>query len=176
MGKKFNKEPRDTIFVQSMVSAGDHAPMVAFQWGKNTGQLSPAEARQHAFIILEAAAAAEMDSAVVQWAQSTLGMDLQQVAYLRQLMRDDRTNGNLPSCTLNFDGDRLTPNEVRQAALDMLFMAFHTEFEAYLSRFLMQQVGVDETMLNTVINDLREMRGLQRIDEIFEEQNQSGNN
>lgn len=171
MAKGFGQQQQsEEILIESMVSARNGAPLVSLKWGKESGALTPQEARQHAFSILEAAAAAEMDAVVFKWAQQTLSMEPSQAAFLRRMMKDDRAAGNLPSCTLNFDGDRMTPDEVRRCALDMLFMAFNTELEAFLSRFLLEQVGINEQELNAVIEELRVMRGLKRVDELANEE------
>lgn len=50
------------IVAQAMVSARTGEPMVMLTWGEQAGQVTPEEARQHAMIVLEAAASAEMDS------------------------------------------------------------------------------------------------------------------
>jgi hypothetical protein len=50
------------IVAQAMVSASTGEPMVMLTWGSQAGQVTPEEARQHALIVLEAAASAETDS------------------------------------------------------------------------------------------------------------------
>jgi hypothetical protein len=50
------------IVAQAMVSARTGEPQVMLTWGQQAGQLSPEEARQHAQIVMDAAAAAEADS------------------------------------------------------------------------------------------------------------------
>lgn len=163
------KQTLSDISVDSMVSANSGLPMVKLEWGKESGLLTPEEARAHALGIFEAAASAQIDAVVVKWANQELGMDLAQSAHLRRLFRERRETGQMPSCTLNFDGDRLTPDEVRRCALDMLFMAFNTEMEAFLGQFLIDEVGSDEAQVNVVIEALRKMQGLQRIDELDDE-------
>ena len=166
MAKGFGaKSSNSSISVESMVSARRGEPLVKIEWGKESGTLTPSEARLHAFGILEAAASAEIDAVVLKWAQQKLGMDLGQAAYLRRLFRDKREAGQMPSCTMNFDGERMTPDEVRRCAIDMLFMAFNIEMEAFLSHFLLTEAGTNEVQVNAVIEELRAMRGLKRIDE-----------
>ncbi len=165
--KGFGKPKQNPdILVESMVGARSGEPLVKLEWGNQSGLLSPSEARAHAYGILEAAASAEIDAVIIQWAQQTLGMSLEQAALLRRTFRQSREAGTLPSCTLNIGGDRITPDDARQSAEQLMFMAFYTEMEACLARFLMQEVGSDETQVNAVIDELRQMRGLQRIDEV----------
>lgn len=171
MAKGFGQTQSERVIqVESMVSGRSGEPLVKLAWGKESGLLTPAEARAHALSILEAAASAEIDAVVVRWADQELGMSLEQAAYLRRLFRQKRETDELPGCTLNFDGDRLTPAEVKRCALDMLFMAFNTEMEAFLGQFLIDEVGSDEAQVNVVIEALREMRGLTRIDEMPEQE------
>ena len=54
------------IDFQSVVAAADLEPFVQFRWGGELGQLSVAEARFHALAILQAAEAAESDSAIAR--------------------------------------------------------------------------------------------------------------
>lgn len=55
----------DEIHVESGVSLFDGKPFVVLRWGKESGQLSPEEARTHAMWILACANAAESDAVVV---------------------------------------------------------------------------------------------------------------
>lgn len=165
--KGFGKsEQNPDILVESMVSGRSGEPLVKVEWGKQSGLLSPSEARVHAYSLLTAAASAEIDAVIIQWAQQTLAMSLEQAALLRRTFRQSREAGTLPSCTLNIGGDRITPDEARRSAEQLMFMAFYTEIEACLARFLIQEVGCDEAQVNAVIDELRQMRGLQRIDEV----------
>jgi hypothetical protein len=171
MAKGFGKpQQQEDIRVESMVSGRNGDPKVLLKWGKNEGWLTPAEAREHAVGILTTAAAAEIDAVVVKWAQQHLGISLNEAAQLRRIFRESRATNELPSCTMNFDGDRVTPDEARQFALDMLFMAFNTEMEAFLSHFLITDVGADESQVNAVVDTLRQMRGLRRVDELMDEE------
>lgn len=167
--KGFGFKPKArTIQVKAMVADKDGKPLVRMEWGKESGSLTPDEARAHALGILEEAAAAEVDAVMVKWMNQELGMDIVEAAMMRRLFRNQRESSTV-SCTLNIDGDRMTPDEVRQCAMEMLFMAFNTEMEAFLAKFLLENVGIDEGRMNAVIEVLREMRGLKRIDELMNE-------
>jgi hypothetical protein len=50
------------IVAQAMVSARTGEPLVMLTWGEQACQVTPEEARQHAMMVLEAAASAETDS------------------------------------------------------------------------------------------------------------------
>ena len=56
----------DTLWFESGVSARTGQPFVHIRWGDETGQLTTAEAREHALNMLEAANAAEFDAAFVK--------------------------------------------------------------------------------------------------------------
>lgn len=55
----------EVIHVESGVSLFNGNPFVVMRWGKESGQLSPEEARTHALWILACANAAESDAVVV---------------------------------------------------------------------------------------------------------------
>lgn len=56
-----------SIDVASLVSGRNREPYVTITWGERKAQLTPAEARRHAQIILEAADAAVSDAFLVSW-------------------------------------------------------------------------------------------------------------
>jgi hypothetical protein len=64
----------------SGVSAETGQGFVKLTWGEQHGQLTPAEARRHAFGILEAADAADSDSFLWRFLQQTVGLDDQRAA------------------------------------------------------------------------------------------------
>lgn len=55
----------DSIEILSGVSAFSGEPFVQVRWGRESGQLTPAEARMHALHVLEAAEASESDALLV---------------------------------------------------------------------------------------------------------------
>ncbi len=65
----------ERIDVASLVSGRNREPYVTLRWGKQKAQLTPAEARRHAHIILEAADAAISDAFLVSWLTERLGAD-----------------------------------------------------------------------------------------------------
>ena len=155
------KKERLSISVQSIICSRTGEPLVLLEWGKESGAVKPDVARAYALSILGAAAAAEADAVVVRWADKELGMASEKVESLRGLFRKQRETGKLPNATIDFDGDHLTPNEVRECALEMLFVAFSSEMEAFLAAFLIEQVGSDEAQVNLVISQLRKMQHLE---------------
>jgi hypothetical protein len=60
-------EKVEMIEIESIVAARNGRPYVVLKWKENRAQLSPYEARQHAYAILGAADAAESDGFVVSW-------------------------------------------------------------------------------------------------------------
>ena len=65
----------DGIFVESLVGYKTGQPLVQFTWGNKQAQLTAAEARLHAFRILECADAAETDLFLWRFATSTIGVN-----------------------------------------------------------------------------------------------------
>lgn len=80
---------RHVIDVQSIVSAANGQPLVQIKWGSQAGQLTPAEARQHALGLLDAANAAETDAALLRLTRQAGGDD-EEAAVLLALVRAQR--------------------------------------------------------------------------------------
>lgn len=70
-----------------MVSASDRNGYVLLKWGKETGKLTPEEARQHALSILEAAEATEADAFMLTFFTERLEVEFQMAL---QMLRDFR--------------------------------------------------------------------------------------
>jgi hypothetical protein len=81
-------QPPAEILVESGVSYPDFRPFVTLRLGDQRGQLDPAEARQHALLILEAADAAESDAFIVQLLEQRVDMRHDQIA---RVLADFRT-------------------------------------------------------------------------------------
>ncbi len=64
----------DTIHINSVVSARDYRPFVQLKWGKEGCQMTPDEARAHAYAILDAANAAETDAIMVGFLREKVGL------------------------------------------------------------------------------------------------------
>lgn len=56
----------DDLAMESGVSARTGEPFMHLRWGDQAGQFTPAAAREHALKIIDAAAAAEFDAALVR--------------------------------------------------------------------------------------------------------------
>lgn len=76
--------------VESMVASKTKNPMVIFSWGSNRGELSPIQARQYCFQILEAAEAAVQDAALYHGVMQKLGGDENTAFGLITLVRETR--------------------------------------------------------------------------------------
>jgi hypothetical protein len=76
----------------SGVSAFTGKPFVLLTWEHMSGQLTPAEARELALQIIEAATAAEHDALFVRWTREEVGLDMQAavqgLAALRKLREE----------------------------------------------------------------------------------------
>jgi hypothetical protein len=84
----------DIISVSSVVSQRDYRPFVQFRWGEQGCQLTPSEARQHAYGILDAANAAESDAMMVLFLQEKVGLEGVSIAAILQDFRGFREKLN----------------------------------------------------------------------------------
>jgi hypothetical protein len=83
-----------TIRFESGVSVFDGTPFVVLRWGQETGQLTPAEAREHALAVLEAAAAAEHDALVfAELRDGRAGLSMEAAATFLVALRRRRAAG-----------------------------------------------------------------------------------
>lgn len=84
----------DTLWFESGVSARTGKPFVHIRWGDQSGQLTAAEARDHALHMLEAANAAEFDAAfataMTKPKPDGPGFDLEQAMTMLVLVREAR--------------------------------------------------------------------------------------
>lgn len=164
MAKGFGPQSEEEgISFASGVSARTGMPFIHMSWGKNKAQFTPTELREHAMGLMEAAAAAELDACLTTWAIQKLGMSDSEAATMLLLFREKRLKGKLPSMTLNIDGDHMRPNTVKQAAKDLLYMAFNTEVEGFLVSLMVEDIGQSAEAADKMIQEFREMRGLQTM-------------
>jgi hypothetical protein len=75
------------VTVRGGVSATTGRGFCQFDWEGRTAQFTPADARQLALHLLEAAAAAEQDAAVWLFAREGIGLDAQQAAVMVEGVR-----------------------------------------------------------------------------------------
>lgn len=68
-------ETDTSIWVETIVSHRTGEPIVQIDWYDHTGQLSPADARQLAMQLLDAAAVAETDAFLCRFCKEKIGMD-----------------------------------------------------------------------------------------------------
>jgi len=74
MEGEWDKPVSDTINISSVVSSRDYRPFVQLKWGQEGCQMTPAEAREHAYGILAAANAADMDAILVLFLKEKVGL------------------------------------------------------------------------------------------------------
>lgn len=113
--------------------------------------------------LLEAAAAAELDACLFEWAIRKLGSSNEDAGKLLLIFRSKREEGKLPSLTLNIDGDHMRPSTVKEAADDMMYMAFCAEMEAFLVDMIVNDVGLGGEIADQMIQEFREMRGAKTL-------------
>lgn len=78
------------MMVESMVASKTKNPMVIFRWGNNRGELTPVEARQYCFQILEACEAAIQDASLYRAAINDMKLDDQAAFGLITAVRNNR--------------------------------------------------------------------------------------
>lgn len=78
----------ETINITSVVSARNNMPFVQMKWGDMGCQMTPDEAREHAYGILDAANAAETDSIMLRFLADKIGVETQDAA---DVLREFRT-------------------------------------------------------------------------------------
>lgn len=152
----------EQITVESMVKASNLDPAVVIKWGKLEGQLTPEEAVAHAVIILQAAAAAQCDSAVTKLFSSMEGFDIPKAAMFRRMLRDfcnleikEGRNLSGVRMVLNPEEEPVPIEKVKGYAAYLLQAAVVTETEAFLIEYLRSEVGLDEDRINQLIGELR---------------------
>lgn len=160
MAKGFAK-PADNnaLSVQSMVASRTLQPAVELRWGKQRCNLSLDEARSHAYGILEAIAASELDSCLMRWLIEKIGLEPEQAGQMLMVFREKRQNAKLPSITLNFDGEHLRPETARQYATEMISTAFGAEMEALMVMFALEELKETPEFADMMVQEFREMRG-----------------
>lgn len=152
----------DEIIVESMVKASNLDPTVIIKWGRLEGQLTPDEAVAHAVVILQAAAAAQCDSAVTKLFSSMEGFNIPKAALFRRMLRDFRNSELKAGRDLSGVRMVVNPNEepvpverVKGYGAYLLHTAVVTETEAFLVEYLRNEVGVGEERINQVLGELR---------------------
>ncbi len=80
----------DSINISSVISSRDGRPFVQLKWSGDGCQLTPDEARQHAYRILDAANAAETDSIMVRFLQERVGIDFKSIVPILRDFREFR--------------------------------------------------------------------------------------
>jgi hypothetical protein len=78
------------IHVESVVRSQDLTPAVRFKWGDLSADLTPNEARVHAFIILEAADAAMTDSFLATYLRDKVHVGPNEIAGVLSDLRSFR--------------------------------------------------------------------------------------
>ena len=163
MTKGFGKEPdkEEEIVVESMVASRSLTPAVLLTWGKQQAQLDPATARHHAFSVLVAIAAAELDACLMQWAVKNLEATPYEAAQLLMVFRQKReSEPGVPSVTINIgQGEHIRPDTARLQAEQLMYMAFAVEAEAFLAAFLLEDLEQTPEIVDQLIQEFRAMRG-----------------
>ena len=80
----------DDLQMESGVSAKTGEPFMHLRWGDQAGQFSPADARDHAMRIIDAAAASEFDAALVKALTTEMGLSYQEAVAFLGIMREQR--------------------------------------------------------------------------------------
>lgn len=168
-GKPKKPKASSGMTAEAIVSAQDGEPKVVIRWENLSGWLTPQEARQHALTVLHAAAVAESDAAVIRWSHECVGLSPEEAIVMRRLIKLKRAAEEQPSCSLDFGSYKLSPDETRKQAMQLLFAAYNTEQEAFFCKFLVDACGLDGDRLADILDSLRASRNLPRWDEMPEQ-------
>lgn len=95
----------EMLWMESGVSSRTGEPFIHMRWGDEAGQLTPAEAREHATRMIEVAAAAEFDAAFVKAMtdpgvfghRDAGGLPMEEAVRLLALIREAREHGDRDS-------------------------------------------------------------------------------
>ena len=80
--------------ISTIIGKETGVALMQMQWGEQTAQLTPLQARQHALAILEAADAASTETVMLDWLQNTVGMDAEHAMGAMATLRDARAKSN----------------------------------------------------------------------------------
>jgi hypothetical protein len=150
----------NAIIVESQVSSRTLTPAVRMTWGKEAAQLGPVQARYHAFSVLEAIAAAEIDACLMQLAVKKLGSTPQDASQILMVFRQKRDNKAVPSTTINMgEGEHIRPDTARARAEQLMYTAFGVEAEAMLAVFLLEDLNQSPEVVDRIIQEFRDIRG-----------------
>ncbi len=86
----------NVIHIESIVSGADGRPYVTLEWGTQSGQLTPNEARMHAMSLMEATDAAESDALIVKFLREKVGASDSAVVGVLSEFREYRTQNAQP--------------------------------------------------------------------------------
>jgi len=142
----------------------DYSATIRLQWNKEVGLITTEEAEGVGQDLISAAIAAKFDSALVRWAAEILQCEVSAAIALLDEIRKLRSEGNIPSTTLNLDGEHVRPQRVREMALSLLFNAFNAEQEALFAKILIDRMNMPAEAINVCIADLRRLRGISIVD------------
>lgn len=165
MGLGFGKvkaKKDEALIVESMVRASNLEPAVVLKWGSYEGIMTPDEAIAHAMSVLEAASAARSDAAVTKLFSTLEGLDLPKAALFRRYVRDFRRENAGQDFSgirmvLDPDAEPVPIEEVKQNCHMLLAAAMLTETEVFLVEYLRTKMEMDETRINGVIGELRDI-------------------
>lgn len=85
------------IYFESGVSAFTGEAFIALRWGEQRGQLTVAEARAHAFALLECCEAAESDAFVFEFMCERVGATKEHAAQMLVAFREYREGKQPPA-------------------------------------------------------------------------------
>lgn len=80
LGEAAQGETDEIINISTQIGSRDLEPYVTFRWGAHACRLTPPEARQHAYAILDAANAAETDGFLIHFFQEKLNLPIEKAA------------------------------------------------------------------------------------------------
>lgn len=94
------------VVVHGLVSYTTKKPFVEMRAGEAAWQMTPAQARQHAFIIMDAAVESERDAATIAFLENEMNMNSDQAGVFLMGMRNHRKDWFEDFKKMDFVSDR----------------------------------------------------------------------
>ena len=141
---KQKTEPPKKILFNSMVSSTTLDPWVSFEWGGEKGKVSPDEAREHAWGVLQTANAAESDGFLVETLMKDATMSIHTATATLRDFREWRDTPRTKRALVSVPAlpEKSETEAVRRYAQRLLVMAEMADAQAFLVGFLTDCLGL----------------------------------
>jgi hypothetical protein len=148
---KQKAEPKK-ILLTSMVSGTTLDPWVSFEWGAEKGRVTPDEAREHAWGVLQTANAAESDGFMVETLMKDAAMSIHTATATLLDFREWRDTPRTKRALVTAPPlpEKSETDDVRRYAQKLLVMAEMADAQAFLVGFLTERVGLRDAVAQAI--------------------------